>query len=76
MCGETCLVNGIRCKVGQEQYNSRPVSADGYKVGRIVRNKPCGCTVAWILENGNCPCAPKEFAPLTISQVTTTNSQE
>ena len=64
------IINGIKCRLGPELYNSKPVSAEGYAVGRTMPDgTSCGCTVAWMLDNGNCPCAPQELAPLTIKPI-------
>ena len=38
ICNELCLVNGIKCKVGPDHGGGRPVTAEGYKVGRVMAN--------------------------------------
>lgn len=35
-------------------YGDRPTPV-GYC--RMIDGTPCGCQVAWVLDNGNCPCA-------------------
>jgi hypothetical protein len=39
---------------GNVAINPQP----GYRSCRIIDGKPCRCTVAWMTENGNCPCSP------------------
>jgi hypothetical protein len=39
------------------QYGDRSTPV-GYC--RMVNGKPCGCTVAWVMPNGNCSCAPND----------------
>jgi hypothetical protein len=41
----------------------------GWRACRMINGKPCGCTVAWVREDGRCPCAgsePIETHPLAL----------
>lgn len=60
---------GVKCQIERGAYGDRSISAPNHKVGRLVNGKHCGCTVAWMSENGNCPCAINDGSnPIMISK--------
>jgi hypothetical protein len=64
-----CWINGVKCQLGPDN-GGRPVSKNGFKVGRLIKGEHCGCTVAWTYDNGHCPCAPKATDnPLSVVEV-------